>query len=262
MPLPTGWPGESPGARGVTLPRPVSSPPSPQTSTARGRGAGPALGSGPLFVRPQHSPWALPLASFTSRSPGTHGVRGEPLPFPALSLPHTVPREKERWGGGCGAGRSALGGNRGRLQPLPRLLSVPVLQGPSWWPWSLRRCHKSQLTAARPGPGRAPVGCVGAARPLWPSLRRRPRSPLLPSAPRICVCGCIYLPTPRMGAGAPGSGRRAQVPGGCPAAQRPERCWQLGHGQVAPGAGPEEGGRRSVETPSPPLPSAAVKACA
>lgn len=89
----------APGARGVTLPWPVSSPPSPQTSTARGRGAGPALGSGPLFVHPQHSPWALPLASFTSRSPGTHGVRGEPLPFPALSLPHTVPREKERWGG-------------------------------------------------------------------------------------------------------------------------------------------------------------------
>lgn len=94
----------APGARGVTLPRPVSSPPSPQTSTARGRGAGPALGSGPLFVHPQHSPWALPLASFTSRSPGTHGVRGEPLPFPALSLPHTVPREKERWGGGVEPG--------------------------------------------------------------------------------------------------------------------------------------------------------------
>lgn len=260
MPLPTGWlhlgPGESPF--------PGQSPllPAPRPPPHGGRGACPALGSGPLFVRPQHSPWALPLASFTSRSPGTHGVRGEPLPFPALSLPHTVPREKERCGGGGGAGRSALGGNRGRLQPLPRLLSVPVLQGPSWWPWSLRRCHKSQLTAARPGPGRAPVGCVGAARPLWPSLRRRPRSPLLPSTPRICVCGCIYLPTPRMGAGAPGSGRRARVPGGCPAAQRPERCWQLGHGQVAPGAGPEERGRRSVETPSPPLPSAAVKACA
>lgn len=188
------------------------------------------------------------------------GSEASPFHFPRSASPTLSLGRKS--GGGGGAGRSALGGNRGRLQPLPRLLSVPVLQGPSWWPWSLRRCHKSQLTATRPGPGHAPVGCVGAARPLWPSLRRRPRSPLLPSAPRICVCGCIYLPTPRMGAGAPGSGRRARVPGGCPAAQRPERCWQLGHGQVAPGAGPEERGRRSVETPSPPLPSAAVKACA
>lgn len=97
MPLPTGWlhlgPGESPF--------PGQSPllPAPRPPPHGGRGACPALGSGPLFVRSQHSPWALLLASFTSRSPGTHGVRGEPLPFPALSLPHTVPREKERWGG-------------------------------------------------------------------------------------------------------------------------------------------------------------------
>lgn len=102
MPLPTGWlhlgPGESPF--------PGQSPllPAPRPPPHGGRGACPALGSGPLFVRPQHSPWALPLASFTSRSPGTHGVRGGPLPFPALSLPYTVPREKERWGVGVEPG--------------------------------------------------------------------------------------------------------------------------------------------------------------
>lgn len=54
------------------------------------------------------------------------GSEASPFHFPRSASP-TLSLGRKSGGGGGGAGRSALGGNRGRLQPLPRLLSVPVL---------------------------------------------------------------------------------------------------------------------------------------
>lgn len=196
---------------------------------------------------------------FTSQSPGTHGIRGGPLPFPALSIPHTVPREKEpAWGWS----RPVRPGWEEAPPPAsapPALCASPIgtfLVGPGASVGSIK------VNLLPPGRVRVALRLAAWGRPSpWPSLPRPPMPPPLPSTPRICVCGCIYLPTPRMGAGAPGWGRRARVPGGCPAAQRPEPRWQLGYGQVAPGAGPEEGGGPRWRPPRPPLPSAAAKAC-
>ena len=90
-----------------------------------------------------------------------------------------------------------------------------------------------------------------------------PALPLPPSTPRIWVCGFVYLPAPRIGAGAPGSQRRARGDA-WPIAQcsgfratasmrtKALRAWagNLEVGQVAlQGGGREEGGRDAAETP-------------
>lgn len=96
-----------------------------------------------------------------------------------------------------------------------------------------------------------------------------PTLPLPPSTPRIWVCGFVYLPAPRIGAGAPGSQRRArgdawpiaQCSGfRATASMRTKATWRWVRWLCRAGAGRREGGMQPrPPSSSPPLPSATVK---
>lgn len=132
-------------------------------------------------------------------------ARGSPLPpFPASSGPR---EEGPPWAWGW-----VLGGKErpAAASALPALLCQPggdllggpesfevfvrvnlLLPGPHLGVCSLR------LLGSRPSLTKSQPSCT---RTFSPPL---PTPPLPPSAPRVCVCGFIYLPAPRMGAGAP-----------------------------------------------------------
>lgn len=213
--------------------------------------------------------------SICSWDPEPPRGRGSPLPpFPASSGPRG---EGPPWAWGW-----VLGGKErpAAASALPALLCQPggdLLGGPESFEGSVRvglllpgphlGVCSLRLLGPRPSLTKPQPSCT---RTFSPPL---PTPPLPPSTPRVCVCGFIYLPAPRMGAGAPrlpakGAGRwlgrwlRAPGSGRPPphARTKTSRAWacNLEMGQVAPrGGGGEERGRDAAETPflllSPPL---------
>ena len=235
------------------------------------------------------SPWIRPAfcaspgqpAAFALGILSPYGARGSPLPpFPASSGPR---EEGPPWAWGW-----VLGGKERTpaASALPALLCQPggdLLGGPESFEGSIK------VNLLLPGPrlGVCSPRLLGPQPSLTkpqPSCTRTfspplPTPPLPPSTPRICVCGFIYLPAPRMGAGAPrlrakGAGRwrgrwlGLRVLGSRlrTHAQRPlepgPATWRWVRWLRGAGAGRREGGMRPrPPSSSSPLPSATVKAC-
>lgn len=145
---------------------PAPAPHRPQTSEAWRAGGGRALPSDQAlsFCVPSTARGHFLLHFYLSKSWHPWDPRRAPSISRAQHPPHCPSGER------AGVGVEPAGApwvGRGAASSLCPACSLcqpyrDLLGGPR----SLRRFHKSQLTAARPSPGRAPVGCVGAAQPL------------------------------------------------------------------------------------------------